>query len=175
MRIFTAKLAVALCTALLAAGCGAATTAASHTATAQTTPGTSRTATQAPATVTQGVLTAEQVTTALQRQGFEPKAKVTAYTSKTDPNELLGRQGGYTSKTEWSEPDGSFDSVEVYPTTAGATERAAILGSISGGLIGDGYDYQQGPVILRLSKALTPLQAGLAYSDMLNALAVKGT
>lgn len=176
MRITTARLTGALCVALLAAGCGGATVAStSHTATAQSTPRTAHTATQTPVKLSQRVLTAEQITTAIQAQGFEPKAKVTAYTAATDPNQELGRQFGYTSKTAWHEADGSVDAIEVYPTTAGATERAAILGSVSSGLIGDGYDYQQGPVILRLSKALTPLQAGLAYSDMLNVLDVKGT
>lgn len=172
MRITTAKLVGALCTAafaLLAAGCGAATTT-----TAQSTPAASRTATQTPVRITQGVLTAEQVTASLQRQGIKT-GKVTAYTAATDPNQLLGRQGGYTSKTEWDITGDTFNSIEVYPTTAGATERIAMLESISGGLIGDGYDYQQGPVVVRLSKVLTPLQAGLVYSDVINALDVKGT
>jgi hypothetical protein len=163
MRITAAKLTVALCAALLAGGCGGATAASSsHTAKPTT-------------TITQRVMTAEQITAAIQAQGFEPKAKVTDYTADTDPNHLLGRQGGYTSKTEWLESDGSFDSIEVYPTTAGATERMAMLESIAGGLIGDGYDYQQGPVVLRLSKILTPLRAGIAFADVINALNVKGT
>lgn len=151
----SAKLACVLCAALLAAGCGA---------TATTSP-------TAPAATLQRVMTAEQITTAMQHQGFKT-GTVTAYTAATDPNHLLGRQGGYTSKTEWNSPNDTFDTIEVYPTTADATKRTDELHALSGSMIGDGYDYQQGPAILRLSTVLTPKQAGLAYSDFLTALGI---
>lgn len=159
----SATLTGALCAALLVAGCGAAATTATTTGTA---PRSTTTAT--PVSHHQG-LTAEQITAAMQRAGFRIAGKVTAYTAATDPDHLLGRQGGYTSKTEWSLPDGSFDSVEVYPDTAGATKRVAYLSLFSGGILGDGYDYQSGPVILRLSKALTPAQAAHAHSIFVSA------
>jgi hypothetical protein len=47
-------------------------------------------------------MTAETITAALYRAGLV-KGKVIAYTAVTDPNHLLGRQDGYTSKTEWDQ------------------------------------------------------------------------
>lgn len=152
----SAILTGALCAALLT-GCGAAATT-SHPTTTTTTTTASSAATP----------TAEQITAAMQRAGLKT-GKVTAYTSATDPNHLLGRQGGYASKTEWSLPNGSTNSVEVYPTTAGATKRVAYLSLFSGGLAGDGYDYQNGTAILRLSAALTPAQAAVERTDFISA------
>lgn len=154
-----ARLTGVLCAALLAAGCGSS-------AAASTTGTTTASHHQGAA-----AMTAEQITAAMQRAGFET-GKVTAYTAASDPDHLLGRQGGYVSKTEWDLPDGSFDAIEVYPNAAGATKRTVYLSLFTGGLLGDGYDYQSGPDILRLSKALTPTQAVLAYSDFLTAVGV---
>jgi hypothetical protein len=163
MRVSARIVGLALA-ALIAGGCStAATTSTSHA------PPTT-TSTSQPA-VHQADMTAEQITAAMQREGLKTGA-VIAYTATTDPNDLLGRQGGYTSKTAWSQPGDATNSVEVYPDAVGAAQRYVLLESLTGGLIGDGWVYVQGNAILRLSKANTPHQMGLAYSDFLTALGV---
>lgn len=121
--------------------------------------------------------TAEQVAAALRGAGV-PLAVTRVYTADTDPNHLLGRPNGYTSKLAFTdsripaaEVDG-FDadaterggSVEVYPDAAGATARkefiqAALKGA--GGVLGREYDYLPGGVIVRVTGKLTPDQAGV--------------
>jgi hypothetical protein len=93
------------------------------------------------------------------------------YNAVTDPNHLLGRQDGYTSKVAWADPRaaaqdagdergsiGLGGGVEVFATPAGAGQRLAYLKGF-GPPLGDGYDYQAGTAILRLSEYLTPAQA----------------
>jgi hypothetical protein len=104
-----------------------------------------------------------------------PVTHLIVYNAVTDPNRLLGRQGGYTSKVAWqdqraiaagaSKPTASDrggnefgGGIEVFPTVAAAAQRLAYLKSFQPPL-GDGYDYQSGTVILRLSNYLTPAQA----------------
>jgi hypothetical protein len=57
--------------------------------------------------------------------------KVTVYDAKTDPNHLLGRQGGYTSKIAgegWDKNSPSAGvSIEVFPTNAALITRADTL------------------------------------------------
>jgi hypothetical protein len=103
---------------------------------------------------------------------------VTVFTAATDPNHLLGRQGGYTSKAEWVDPAAvsagagkptTYDrydtiyggSIEVYPTSAGAEARAKYLQAFARAdpALSDGYDYVTGTAILRLSNYLTPSEA----------------
>ena len=68
-----------------------------------------------------------------------PLTHLIVYTPATDPNHLMGRQGGYTSKVAWQDPrairagagDPASDpggtefggGIEVYPTRAGALSR----------------------------------------------------
>ena len=93
------------------------------------------------------------------------------YTEATDPNHLMGRQGGYTSKVAWTDPaaitagaqaaqGGSVTGggIEVFPTAAEAQARYAKLKGFTAP-IGDGYDYLAGTAVLRLSQYLTPAQA----------------
>jgi hypothetical protein len=104
-----------------------------------------------------------------------PVTHLIVYTAATDPNHLLGRQGGYTSKVAWQDrraiaagagkPAGSDrggtefgGGIEVFPTMAAAAQRLAYLKSFQPPL-GDGYDYQSGTAILRLSQYLIPGQA----------------
>ena len=42
--------------------------------------------------------------------------------ASTDPNHLLGRQNGYTSKINWG-PDGNTGTIEVFPDQADAIAR----------------------------------------------------
>lgn len=95
------------------------------------------------------------------------------YNDKTDPNHMIGRQGGYTSKTAWvdraiakqagdpsSDPGGTQygGSIEVYSDGSGAKDRLTELRAFKPPL-GDGYDYMSGTAVLRLSYFLTPAQA----------------
>ena len=104
-----------------------------------------------------------------------PVSGLIVYTAATDPNNLLGRPNGYTSKCAWVDSrvpttdtngltpgDVSLGgSVEVFPTPAGATARAAYLVSLykAAPILGTEYDYLAGPVLIRVSQDLTPAQA----------------
>lgn len=91
-------------------------------------------------------------------------------TAADDPNHLLGRPGGYTSKVYWT--DTSIDpaqvtdalqkggEIETYPDAAGATTRASYIQAIakSAPMFAE-YDYVVGTSVLRLSSLLTPDQA----------------
>jgi endonuclease YncB( thermonuclease family) len=118
-------------------------------------------------------LTAEQVTTQL--TVLIPTATLTDnYTADTDPNKLLGRPGGYISKAAFKDTravkaggDGSSGvdgggSVEVYADKDGASSRREYLQDMHTKvpLLGTEYDYQQGPILLRVSHYLNPDQAG---------------
>jgi len=107
------------------------------------------------------------------------------YTAATDPNHLLGRQDGYTSKVAWRDPRaaksdagdtrgsiGLGGGIEVYPSAAGAQARRAYLAGFSPPF-GDGYDYVSGTAVLRLSQYLTPARA-YAYQRAFSAAAQRG-
>ena len=79
---------------------------------------------------------------------------LTAYNAATDPNHLLGRQGGYTSKINWSN-----GSIEVFSTQAQAQKRQTYLQAFAGTPFGDGYDYLVGAYLLRIFDSQTPTQA----------------
>jgi hypothetical protein len=83
---------------------------------------------------------AEVIANALHLQG------VTAYTSATDPNSLLGRPDEYTSKVNWGPNLG--DSIEVFADRAGAEAREQYVSSFRPSF-GDGYDYLAGTALLR--------------------------
>jgi hypothetical protein len=87
---------------------------------------------------------------------------ITVYTAVTDPNHLLGRQGEYTSKVEWS-TEGGTSGIEAFADTADAQLRYSYLRAFRPP-IGDGYDYLYRAAILRLASIYTPAQA-----EMLNA------
>ena len=64
---------------------------------------------------------------------------ITVYTAITDPNHLLGRQGEYTSKVEWT-TGGEESGIEAFADAADAQLRYAYLRAFRPP-IGDGYDY----------------------------------
>lgn len=161
--------------ALVIAGLGAvavlAVAACSASGTVSTGPAHRHHATQAAKPKPKPVrhLTAAEVTRALAKS--EPVGKVRVLTASTDPNHLLGRPGGYVSKTLFADrrvrgeslADGTVagGSVEVYPAAAGALSRGKYLARVSAAIpvLGTEYDYVAGPVLLRLSGRLTPVQA----------------
>jgi hypothetical protein len=163
MRTPGALLAAAAA-AIIVAGCGSSPPAspAQHA----TTPAQQRTSTSA--TASAAVLTARMKAVGL------PITGVTVYNATTDPNHLLGRQGGYTSKVAWvvpaavsagagspsSDPGGTEfgGGIEVFAATADAQSRLDELKAFKPPL-GDGYDYLAGGAVLRLSNYLTPDQA----------------
>jgi hypothetical protein len=128
----------ALCVGL--AACGAAQAAGSREPAESGTP---RRSVSAP-------LTAEQIAACMHLR------QVTAYTAATDPNHLLGRQGGYTSKVNWRP---GLSSIEVYPDASGAQTRLRYMQALQGTIVGDGYDYRDGGALLRLDRRYTPTQA----------------
>jgi hypothetical protein len=121
-----------------------------------------------------GPQTAAQVVDGLKAAGL-PITKVTVYTAETDPNDLLGRPNGYTSKAAFSDgrlkgddvrgvEEGSVTlggGVEVFATEAEARKRMQYIQSVLEAMemLGTEYDYVEGPVLLRLSQLLTPEQA----------------
>jgi hypothetical protein len=133
----------------LVAACGSGGTAAGQ---ASSTPASSITAnassTPSAANVPSIVLTAEQIAHRMNLR------HVTAYTAATDPNHLLGRQGGYTSKINWSN-----GSIEVFSTRAEAQKRRTYLLAFAGTPLGDGYDHIVGTCLLRIFDSQTLTQA----------------
>jgi hypothetical protein len=126
-------------------------------------------------------VTAAEVVAKLKAAGL-PISDVTEVTAADDPNHLLGRPGGYTTKEYFSDsrlkPEdvkddspGSVDlggNVEVYSSASGAKKRAAYIKGIKDAMqfLGTEYDYVSGSVLLRLSQSLTPEQAA-AYKAAL--------
>jgi hypothetical protein len=110
-------------------------------------------------------------------------ALTNVYTADTDPNKLLGRPGGYLSKTAFSDSRvrpsllgasvdslGRGGSVEVFGDEEAATTRHNYLQEIGKRApVFTEYDYQNGPVLLRVSHQLSPSQAA-DYESALKAL-----
>ena len=92
---------------------------------------------------------------------------VTVYDATTDPNAMLGRPGGYTSKASWADSrvgdePGTSDggTVEVFPTDAEATNRSSYIASVTKGLpMLAEYRWQSGAALIRVTHMLTPEQA----------------
>jgi hypothetical protein len=150
----------AVAVAVLTAGCGGGAHPAS-----QPTPAGTRSA-----AVPSRPPSAAVLASSLKAAGL-PVTHLIVYTAATDPNHLLGRQGGYTSKVAWADPRaarqdagdtrgsiGLGGGIEAFPTTAGARARYEHLRGFQPPF-GDGYDYLSGTAVLRLSQYLTPAQA----------------
>ena len=104
----------------------------------------------------------------------------TVYTAATDPNKLLGRPGGYTSKADFTDDRAKPDlddevqnggSVEVYDDPADAEERGKFIADTLDKMkiFGTEYHYLKGGILLRVSGELTPEQAA-GYETALNKL-----
>lgn len=94
-------------------------------------------------------------------------------TAESDPNQLLGRPGGYTSAMSFSDlrvpaeplpPEpGSIAAggkVEVFESAEDAQRRFEYVQTVtrSAPIFGE-YTYLSGPVVLRVARGLTPDQA----------------
>ena len=101
----------------------------------------------------------------------------TVYDEESDPNDLLGRPNGYTSKVAFADSRVKFDdyeeqglakddldrggSIEVFPDAEGAKMRAEYIQGVkkSNGILGSEYTYVDGTVLVRVTGKLTPKQA----------------
>ncbi|OLZ44588.1 hypothetical protein BS329_36295 [Amycolatopsis coloradensis] len=125
--------------------------------------------------------TADDVTKTLGEKIASVKL-IKTYTPEDDPNHLLGRPNGYTSKTAFSDSrvkqsDVEYlgsdavergGSVEVFGDEAGAKARMKFIQTVSKSLPSVGeYDYVNGAVLVRVSRLLTPDQAK-EYETALN-------
>lgn len=104
-----------------------------------------------------------------------PIAETKDFTAADDPNEQLGRPGGYTSKTSWHDSRleaADFDvdgggSVEVFATEDEAKKRIEYIDSVtkSSPMLNE-YHWAKGIVVLRVAKGLTPDQAEEYHSAL---------
>lgn len=178
------RLAIALATSLAAlalAACGANSTVDTPGAQPASTPAASTPESQKPVDLGD----AEQVATKIKAE-VEQVAVTKVYTEDDDPNHLLGRPNGYTSKVAFRDSridqkeQDSFDtaadamerggSVEVYEDEAGAQARKDYIQELlKGGGLGSEYDYVRGGVIVRVTGDLAPSKAK-TYEAALNSL-----
>jgi hypothetical protein len=102
--------------------------------------------------------TAHEFIESFKQRGL-PVGKVVCYDGDTDPNNLLGRPGGYIEKCDWADtrekqphanadytdPDSDFDliggSIETYEEPSGAAMRAEELRAFEGGILSTGYTF----------------------------------
>jgi hypothetical protein len=96
--------------------------------------------------------------------------KTVEITEDNDPNDLIGRPGGYEQAVSIYDSRATCDSelditcgakVEVFATEAGAKDRRDYLVNIvsqTGGLLSE-YDYLDGVVLLRVNGQLKPSEA----------------
>lgn len=128
-----------------------------------------QTASPTPSSTPAVALDAEHVVTALTKTITSAKP-ATVYTAATDPNQLLGRPGGYTSKADFTDSRAKPNiddevqnggSVEVYEDPADAKERSEFITTTLDKMkiFGREYHYLNGGILLRVSGALTPDQA----------------
>lgn len=172
------RAAAATVTIVLATGCSRGS---AHPA-SQAPPAATHPAATPSASANAASASAAVLASALKAAGL-PVRHLIVYTAVTDPNHLLGRQGGYTSKVAWADPRaasqdtgdtrgsiGLGGGIEVFPDAASARTRYEYLRGFQAPL-GDGYDYLSGTAVLRLSQYLTPAQAHVYRAAFVSAAA----
>lgn len=125
-------------------------------------------------------MTAEEICNLLKENNTNVNT-ITVFDAETDPNELLGRPNGYTSKADFedirveqiSDEFKSFEgevvggSIEVFDNNKGAQSRVDYINAIAENApMFAEYNYVYDNVVLRLDKSLTPEQAQ-EYADIL--------
>jgi hypothetical protein len=104
-------------------------------------------------------------------------------TDESDPNHLLGRPNGYTSRATFTIPgvktQGEDDiegcdrggCVEQWPSADAAKNRVAYLTEVGSKapVLGGGYTYTRDGLVLRVSKTATPTQAETVSKAFLTA------
>lgn len=156
---------------LMLAGCSAEGAAKDSTAASKA--ATSKTAPSEGMSDAKPALAAEQVSDELAK--VIPSFKTfRVYSERDDPNQLMGRPGGYTSKTAFydmriakGDLQGLEDddilrggSVEVFDTEKAAKTRHEYVKAIAeaSSMFAE-YDYLRGTMVVRVSRELTPGQA----------------
>lgn len=167
MRVTVTVTAAVLAATLLLGGCGGGDDA-DQAALASSAPG----STAAGGGQSKGEMDAEAVFAKLKAAGL-PVKLVEVYTEDSDPNRLMGRPGGYTSKLSFtdarvSEDDGSGGEgdtsygggIEVFATEKAAKARRDYIAAFAENmpLVAE-YTFAVGKVVLRVSHVLTPKQA----------------
>jgi hypothetical protein len=102
-------------------------------------------------------LAAQRVVTQL-AQHIPTVTPSVVYTADTDPNRLLGCPGGYLSKASFTDARTSSPGVAGDPV--GTNRMAYLQGIIKSNPMFGEYDYTTGPSLIRVSRLLTPQQAG---------------
>jgi hypothetical protein len=114
---------------------------------------------------------AKQLVAGLKQAGL-PIGKVVCYTEETDPNNLLGRPGGYKEKCDWQDKleeqpatdDVVGGSFEVFSKPEDAAARAEYLKGFAGqGMLSTGHTWvvpEAGVTVLRIDQELGSKWAG---------------
>lgn len=145
--------------------------------------GTAKTATEAPPTTEAGApaaaattattttapaLTVEVVLAKLAPAGA---SNPTVNTAEDDPNNQLGRPGQYIARATFALPGAASTdtrstdrggSIEIWPTAELALKRADYLRGLldaGGSVLGTEYHYLAGPVLVRVTGKVTPVNA----------------
>lgn len=97
-----------------------------------------------------------------------PISNTAVQDENTDPNNLIGRPNEYTSRASFDVPGGdtggdrySVDRggvIEVFRATADASTRVAYIQGLlkKSPILGTEYDYQAGPVLVRIAGKVKP-------------------
>ncbi|GAA2359318.1 hypothetical protein GCM10010170_053540 [Dactylosporangium salmoneum] len=97
-----------------------------------------------------------------------PVSNVAAQDENTDPNNLLGRPGGYVSRASFDVPGGDKDGklydidrggvVEVFADASAAQARSKYIQDVlkSMQMLGTEYDYLNGGVLVRITGKVKP-------------------
>jgi hypothetical protein len=113
---------------------------------------------------------AKGVANALATAGL-PVTNIVAQDENTDPNNLLGRPGGYLSRASFDVPGGDKDAeqhsverggvVEVFLDAAAAQARSKYIQDTlkSMQMLGTEYNYMNGPVLVRIAGKVKPSMA----------------
>ncbi len=172
---------VALTLAAVLVSCSGNDSRSTSAASTPTTAPTTSVGVTAPPT-TRAAYHARTLIAGMKRAG-QPIGKVVCYSETTDPNNLLGRPGGYIEKCDWA--DTRYDqpstgdpsdvvggSIEVFALPGEAMERAQYLGTFAGqGMLSTGWTFLVPPnsnFVLRVDSDLTSKQA-TAYRKAMQA------
>jgi hypothetical protein len=155
--------AVLLAVAAAVAGC-TAHNASSHTTNVHAV---ASAATRPSAPAPAVAMTATAVLGKLAAAGL-PVSNGTTQDENTDPNKLLGRPNGYTSRASFDVPGGDSSAeagsidrggvIEVFGDAAGVQRRADYIAGLlqQSPALGTEYHYANGPVLVRISGKVKP-------------------
>lgn len=158
--------ATVILASLAVAGCGSAGDDGAAPPAVSTSSSSSAAPTTTTTTTTEAAPDATAVATRL-KAAVKSVTKVVTITEDNDPNDKIGRPGGYVSAATLYDKGVSCDeigadcgaTVEVWADEASATQRSKfILETLKNadGVLGEEYHYQNGPVLLRVTGELKP-------------------